>query len=138
MNLQHQFFAIALLMITSVSGMAGVSAKDKRERLLTLRTESFRKPNLTPLDRAYLDAFTVLGQQSTCSEFFGGEAAQAVLTELVINLRETRLSDSRTGIRMSGPFTLFAGSERDISYRLFAEAGLNTTGPFCKSKVFAP
>jgi hypothetical protein len=137
MKLRHQLFAIALLMITSVSGMAGVSAEEKRERLRTLRAEAFRKVNVRPLDRAYLDAFTVLDQQNTCSEFFGGHTAQGVLEALVIELRESRIPDSRIGIRMSGPFVLFVDSEKIISYRLFPDAELNTQGPFCKSKVFA-
>ena len=137
MKCQRQLFAIALLLSTSVSGFGGVSSEQKREHLRMLRTEAFRKVSLRPLDRAYLDAFTILGQQNACSEFFGGEAAQEVLEELVIELREERMNDARIGIRMSGPFTLFARSERHISYRLFAGAALNTAGPFCKSKVFA-
>ena len=136
MTLQRQLFAIALLTITSVSGMAGVSAEEKRERLRMLRTESFRKVSLTPLDRAYLDAFTVLEHQNTCSEFFGGHTAQDVLDLLVIELREERMNDARIGIRMSGPFTSFANAGEGISYRLFARAELNTEGPFCKAKVF--
>jgi hypothetical protein len=136
MKLQHQLSAIALLMISSVSGMAGVSAEEKRERLRILRTDSSRKASLKPLDRAYLDAFTVLGQQNTCSEFFGSHTAQGVLEALVIELREERMNDATTGIRMSGPFTSFANAGEGISYRLFARAELNTEGPFCKAKVF--
>ena len=138
MKLQRQFFSIALLMLTSVSAMAGVSAEEKREHLRMLRTQAFRKVNVTPLERAYLDAFTVLGEQNTCSEFFGGHTAQDVLEELVIELRDERMNDASIGIRMSGPFTVFANSERHISYRLFADAALNTSGPFCRAKVFAP
>ena len=137
MKLQRQFFSIALLMLTSVSAMAGVSAEEKREHLRMLRTQAFRKVNVTPLERAYLDAFTVLGEQNTCSEFFGGHTAQDVLEELVIELRDERMNDASIGIRMSGPFTVFANSERHISYRLFADAALNTSGPFCTAKVFA-
>src|SRR5258706_1668077 len=107
MKLQRQLFAIALLMITSGSGMAGVPPGEKRERLRILRTEAFRKVKVTPLDRAYLDAFTILDQQNPCSQFFGGHAAQGVLEALVIELREERMNDATIGIRMSGPFTSF-------------------------------
>src|SRR5207253_3947088 len=117
--------------------MAGVSAEEKREHLRMLRTQAFRKVNVTPLERAYLDAFTVLGEQNTCSEFFGGHTAQGVLEELVIELREERMNDATIGIRMSGPFTSFGKTGEGISYRLFARAELNTEGPFCKAKVFA-
>ena len=138
MKIPRQLFAIALLLLTSVSGFSGVSSEQKREHLRMLRTEASGKVSLTPLDRAYLDAFTVLGQQNKCGEFFGGEAAQNVLDELVIELRDERMNDASIGIRMSGPFTVFANSERHISYRLFADAALNTSGPFCRAKVFAP
>ena len=136
MKISRQLFAIALLLSTSVSGFGGVSPEQKREHLRMLRTEAFRKVSLTPLDRAYLDAFTVLGRPNTCSEFFGAEAAQDALAELVIELREERMNDASLGIRMSGPFTVFGNSEGHISYRLFADAALNTSGPFCKAKVF--
>ena len=139
MKMQRQLFAIALLMIACVRGMAGVSAEEKLVRLRMLRTESFGKLRLTPLDRAYLDAFMVLGQQNTCSKFFGGHTAQDVLELLVIELREERMNDASIGIRMAGPFTSFANAaeEEGVSYRLFARAELNTEGPFCKAKVFA-
>src|SRR5256885_8831415 len=94
MKMLRQLFAIALLMIACVRGMAGVSAEEKRVRLRMLRTESFGKLRLTPLDRAYLDAFMVLGQQNTCSKFFGGHTAQDVLELLVIELREERMNDA--------------------------------------------
>jgi len=137
MKLRRQLFAIALLLTTSVSGLGGVSAEQKRERLRMLRTEGFRRMNLTPLERAYLDAHTLLGQPGGCSEFFGVPAAERVLEEFLIQLREERINDASIGIRMSGPFTLFADPEDGISYRLFANAELNTEGPFCKAKVFS-
>ena len=136
MKLQRQLFAIALLLSVSVRGIGGVSAEDKREHLRLLRAQTFKQRNLRPLDRAYLDAFAVLGQQNTCSQFFGGGAAQDVLEELVIELREERMNEATIGIRMSGPFTSFAKAGEGISYRLFARAQLNTEGPFCKAKVF--
>ncbi len=137
MKIAKHLFAIALLLSTSVSGFGGVSSEQRREHLRMLRTEASRKVSLTPLDRAYLDAFKVLGQQNTCSQFFGGGAAQDVLEELVIELREERMNEATIGIRMSGPFTSFAKVGEGISYRLFARAELNTEGPFCKAKVFA-
>ena len=137
MKLQRQLFAIALLLSVSVRAIGGVSAEDKREHLRLLRAQTLKQRNLRPLDRAYLDAFTVLGQQNTCSQFFGGGAAQDVLEELVIELREERMNEATIGIRMSGPFTSFAKAREGISYRLFARAELNTEGPFCRAKVFA-
>ena len=137
MKLQRQFFSLALLILTSVSAMAAVSVEEKRERLRMLRMQAFRKVNVTPLERAYLDAFTVLGELNRCSEFFGGPTAQGVLEALVIELRQERMNEATIGIRMSGPFTSFAMAGEGISYRLFARARLNTEGPFCRAKVFA-
>jgi hypothetical protein len=136
MKYQRQFFAIAILLTTSVSGLGALSVEQKRNHLRMLRTGGFRSTNLAPLDRAYLDAVTVIGQPGTCSDFFGGLAAQHALEELVVELREKRISDTSIAIRMSGPFTSFADPEEGISYRLFAHAELNTEGPFCKAKAF--
>ncbi len=135
MKLRRQLFAIALLLTTSVTGLGGLSIEQKREWLRMVRPDAFRRIRLTRLDRAYLDVRTLLSQQGSCSEFFGRGPAQDVLEELVIKLREERLSDSSIGIRMSGPFTLFENSEKGFSYRLFANAELNTAGPFCRAKV---
>ena len=99
MKLQRQFFSLALLILTSVSAMAAVSAEEKRERLRRLRTQAFRKVNVTPLERAYLDAFTIFGEQNRCSEFFGGRTAQGVLEALVIEIREERMNEAAAGLR---------------------------------------
>lgn len=136
MKLRHQLVATALLLTASVSGMASKSVEEKRDRLRMLRTEASRKLKLSPLDQAYMDTFTILGQANTCSEFFGGHAAQEVLEALVIQLREERMNNATIGIRMSGAFTLYAGSDGNSSYRLFAHAELNTEGPFRRAKVF--
>jgi hypothetical protein len=137
MKLQVQLFALALVLSAPARSIGGVTAEDRRQHLRLVREQGFSQRVLGPLDRAYLDALNAMGQQNSCSEFFGGEAAQGVLTELVINLRATRLNDSRVGVRMSGPFAVFANPENEPSYRLFADAELNTAGPFYKAKVFA-
>jgi len=136
MNLQRRLFAIALLLTMSVSGMARFSSEQKREHLRILLNKDFRQVNLTPLDRAYLDAVALLTQEGRCSEFFGGQATQYVLEELVVKLREELINDARICIRMSGPYT-FVASAKGVSYRLFTTTELNTAGPFYKSKVFA-
>src|SRR5437016_8464291 len=74
MKVQRQLFAIALLLTTSVSGLAGLSAEEKREHLRMLRaTERLGPVNVTSLDRAYLDALSILDQQGPCADFFGGQ-----------------------------------------------------------------
>jgi hypothetical protein len=136
MKLQVQLFALALVLSAPARGIGGASAEDRRQHFRLMQAQGFSQRALNPLDRAYVDAFYALGQPNACSEFFGGEAARRVLTELLINLRATRMNDSRIGVRMSGPFTVFANTENEPSYRLFAEAELNTAGPFYRAKVF--
>jgi hypothetical protein len=137
MRFQRTSMAIALLLTTSMSVFAAVSADQKRERLRLLSTDEFKRMKLSPLDRAYLDVRTLLGQPGACSDFFGGTSVEKVEEELVVELSEERLCDPRIGVRMSGSFTIFDDSETSVSYRLFATAELNTQGPFYKAKVFA-
>ena len=137
MRVQHRLAAIALILAACAAAAAAVSVEQKRERLRMLRTQAFRHENLSVLDAAYLDAFTLLEQKAACREFFGGSGAEDALEALVLELRERRISDSRVGIRMWGSFTIFASSPDNFSYRLFQYAELNTEGPFRKAKVFA-
>src|SRR5436190_2030877 len=136
MTLQRQVCAIALLLTTAVSGMAGLSTEEKQARLRSLRTNAAGQTKLTTLDRAYLDAAEILTQQAPCSDFFGGEGAVLVLDKLVARLREERAPNSNIGLRMSGAFTVFADDEKQTTYRLFSDAELNTNGPFYRAKVF--
>ena len=137
MRFQRPLIAIALLLTTATSVFASVSAEQKRERLRLLRTDEFRRMNLSPVDRAYLDVRALVGQHGPCSEFFGGSKVEHVLEALVVELGEERFSNTRIGVRMSGSVTFFDDSEKGVSYRLFEIAELNTQGPFYKAKVFA-
>lgn len=137
MRFQRLLTAIALLLAIAVDGFGALSSEQKRARLRNLGTDGFKRMNLSPLDRAYLDVRTLLAQQSTCSEFLGGSPVEELLEEFVIELREERLRDTTIGIRMSGAFRLFENSEKNLSYRLFETEELNTQGPFWKAKVFA-
>jgi hypothetical protein len=119
--------------MTSACGLA-LSNEHKRVRLPKLHAAGFGSVRVTTLDRAYLDARSLLGRGGSCADFFGGEAAERVLEELVIELREVRIGNSSIGIRMFGPFAMFV--DAGLSYRLFANAELNSAGPFCKAKVF--
>jgi hypothetical protein len=129
--------AIAMVLSTSIAGIGtAASAQDRRMRLQMLRTAMPAQPHLTVLERAYLDSAGILERHDGCSQFFGGIESRKVLDELVMKLREHSINDCRTGVRMSGLFADYVHSESGISYRLFAEAELNTGGPFYKSKTF--
>ena len=135
MKVQRHLFAIAIMVTSSVSALAGVSSEQKREHLRKLRTAELRQANVTPLERAYLDALNLLGQPGECRAFFG-RGAERPLEDLVIELHEERMDNASIGIRMSGPFTLFGQADENLSYRLFARAALNSQGPFFRAKNF--
>ena len=136
MKHQQPMVAIAMLLATSITVLSNPSSEEKqRSRLQMLRTEAARKRHLTPLDRAYLDAFSLLRRGSACGEFFGGAASVQVLDGLAVTLQIGPINDPRTGLMMSGRASNVFDSETGISYRLFADAKINSGGPFYKSKV---
>ena len=129
--------ATALLLATTFSGLANpLSGERQRSRFQALRTVDFKNMHLTPLDRAYLDTYTLLGGHNQCSQFFAGSGSRQIMDELVARLRTRAMSDNRISIRMYGTFTNLVEPQEGISYRLFAEAEINSIGAFYRSKVF--
>ena len=90
---------------------------------------------LTPLDEAYLDAFSILKEDNTCSAFYGGPTAIEVLNQLKQQLRPTHLN-SAVGVRMTGRTTKLTSVQYPLSYRLFDKAELNLEGPFYRDNDF--
>ena len=63
--------ATALLLATTFSGLANPLSEEKqRSRLQALRTVDFKNMHLTPLDRAYLDTYTLLGRTQPMQSVF--------------------------------------------------------------------
>ena len=82
------------------------------------------------INEAYIDAYSVVMEDSACSQFFGGPvAALRVLTELAKQLRLTKLGPG-VGIRMHGPTTIYRISDGRLTFRLFDRAEVNSDGPF--------
>jgi hypothetical protein len=89
------------------------------------------------VDQAYLDAFTILRDSNSCSQFYGGPGpATEVLNQLAGSLRPFTSPDRTVGVRMFGPVTNFTNRSTNVSYRLFEHAQLNTLGPFYRQRVF--
>jgi hypothetical protein len=88
----------------------------------------------TELERAYVDAFSILKSENSCSEFFGGSPAIAALNELAQQIRPTHL-DRRIGIRMTGETTIVTSALTGFTFRLFARAEVNLDGPFYAAKL---
>src|SRR4029079_9952772 len=76
---------------------------------------------LGTIDRAYLDAFTILNDENSCSRFFGGKYAINALTELIRELKP-RYMDKNIAIKMSGEITIFQSQATGFSFRLFEKA----------------
>ena len=90
---------------------------------------------LSPLDKAYLDAFSILRQDNTCSRFYGGSQVIEVLNELKRQLKTTNIETS-IAVKMSGPTTSVTSLKYGISYRLFDKAELNLRGSFYNGNPF--
>ncbi len=91
---------------------------------------------LTPLDKAYLDAFSILREDNDCSRFYGGSRAIEALNLLKLQLK-TSYFDHSIGLRMRGKTSYTTNQLTGISYRLFEKAELNTNGPFYKTSISA-
>jgi len=90
---------------------------------------------LSPLESAYLDAFSILREDNTCSRFYGGPQVIEVLNELKKQLTTTNLSNT-IAVRMSGPTMSVTSLKYGISYRLFEKAELNLRGSFYHANTF--
>lgn len=128
--------ATVLTLLAAFAGFGNPSKQARRVRVQMLRTAPPANLQLTALERAYVDTAGILDKQNACSHFFGGTESRKVLDELVVRLQEHCFNNARTALRMSGPFEMHVSSANGISYRLFAQAELNTAGPFYKSKTF--
>ena len=89
---------------------------------------------LNVLQKAYIDVFTILSNENSCSDFFGGPQSIKALNKLVQQLRSSWLNQ-RIGIRMSGSTSFYEDANSSLSFRLFDRAEVNSAGPFFKSRT---
>ena len=109
------------------------SNKCKPEPPATLYLPSANQ--LTLLDKAYLDAMSILRDDNTCSAFYGGPPAIEALNQLKEQL-EPKHFDSAVGVRMTGEsMSVISFRYPLMSYRLFGKAELNLNGPFYRVSV---
>lgn len=101
-------------------------------RLVLLASKDERK--LNELDKAYLDAYTILRDDNACSRLYGGPAAIEALNELVRTLRPAYI-DRHIAVRMSGETTIFRNAVTGFSFRLFEKAEINLGGSFYRSNA---
>jgi len=89
---------------------------------------------LSVLQKAYLDVYSILSNENSCSDFFGGPRSIAALNKLVQQLRFTYLGH-QVAIRMSGSMSFHQDSATDLTYRLFDKIEVNSAGPFFQSST---
>lgn len=94
-----------------------------------------RADQLSPLDQAYLDAFSILIQDNSCSRFYGGSRVITVLNQLKKQLKQTYM-DSNVAVKMSGSTMSVMSLKYGFSYRLFDKAELNLRGSFYHDNSF--
>lgn len=90
---------------------------------------------LTPLDKAYLDVFSILREDNNCSRFYGGSRAIEALNQLKLQLK-TSYFDRAITLRMKGKTSYTTNNSSGLSYRLFEKAEVNANGAFYKSRIF--
>jgi hypothetical protein len=90
----------------------------------------------TELEQAYLDSFSILRYENSCSQFYGGSSAIAALNELTQQIKPTRL-DRRIGIRMMGDTTIITSAATGYTFRLFKHVEVNLNGPFYRGNPFS-
>jgi hypothetical protein len=89
---------------------------------------------LNDLDKAYLDAFTILRDDNACSRLYGGPAAIEALNELMRVVRSSYL-DRHIAVRMSGPVTFYRNANTGFSFRMFEKAEINKEGSFYRGNA---
>jgi hypothetical protein len=93
-----------------------------------------KRDKLTQLEKAYLDAFTILSQDNLCSRVYGGPRSIAALNELAKQLRPTYLG-REMAIRMRGPTTTIRDGATGFTFRRFDKAEINLGGPFYRGNT---
>ena len=92
---------------------------------------------LTLLDKAYLDAFSILREDNQCSRFYGGPRAIEALNQLKLQLKRGYF-DRSVALRMQGKTSFTTNDGSGLSYRVFDKAELNINGPFYKPNLYLP
>lgn len=105
-------------------------SKPATAELLTLPDAN----KLSVVQKAYLDVYSILSNENSCSDFFGGPRSIEALNKLVQQMRASYL-DHRLAIRMSGAIAFYQDSTNNLSYRLFDKIEVNSAGPFFRSST---
>ncbi|HEX8651645.1 MAG TPA: hypothetical protein VF708_12460 [Pyrinomonadaceae bacterium] len=138
---QLEPFKLSILEATrSERGEGGEALINNRDHLASDATLTPRALDIAKRGRplgfsqAYSDAFNILKEDNSCSQFFGGAMATRALDRLADQLQQKPFPDTRVGVRMDGAVTNVTDAPTGFSYRLFENATVNSNGPFFKRK----
>jgi hypothetical protein len=132
-----------LALVASINGLgqnlrARLADTDRRLESIPSRSNAEPLPeplalpvsrNLSGLEKAYLDSYSILKQDNSCSEFFGGPQAIEVLNRLTKQIRPAYM-DRHVGLRMTGETMNVLDIRTGFKYRVFDKAEVNLDGPF--------
>jgi hypothetical protein len=90
------------------------------------------KPTL--IEKAYLDAYTILKEDNSCSRFYSGPSAISALNQFVESLKPAYLNRT-IALRMTGSTTSVQNNVTGRSYRLFEKAEINLNSSFYKGNT---
>lgn len=134
MSLREQLVLLATIALTLSPLSATTIAPPKKDVGMTPANppRALALPVVTKLNelqKAYVDSYTILSQENSCSQFFGGRAVIGVLNELVQQVQMASLNKEII-MRMRGPSRMVVDVNTGFAYRLFKKAEVNLNGPF--------
>jgi hypothetical protein len=91
-----------------------------------------KKP--TMVEKAYLDAYTILKEDNSCSRFYSGPSAISALNQLVRSLTSTYFNRA-IALRMRGTTAWVQDYRTGRQYRLFEKAEVNLNSSFYKGNA---
>src|SRR5262245_59084674 len=134
MFLREQLVLLATIALTlpTLSASPITPPKNRLKLLPASRPKALDLPGvekLNELQKAYLDSYSILSRENSCSKFFSGPAAIVVLNGFVQQVQTTWLSRD-ISMRMRGQPMMFLDLTTGLSYRLFKTVEVNLNGPF--------
>lgn len=125
------------LLATDFTGEVGDSVDANTEPALNAELYNplvllSRAKSLSVIDTAYVDAWTILKEDNSCSKFFGGREASLYVLNMFAAQLKTKIipGKSNVGIRMFGTHADYHNVRLDFSFRLFGRAHVNSRGAF--------
>lgn len=127
--MKRTFVILVVLLVVSIANAGSPPVKLVFTPRLAMMIVSKDERKLNDLDKAYLDAFTILREDNACSRLYGGPSAVEALNELMRVLRPSYL-DRHIAMRMSGETTMYRNAVTGFSFRMFEKAEINMLGSF--------